>query len=1211
MQKKHVVGGLFLLIVLLIMSFGGARAAFAETYDGVKNVEKTVVVKPRGNPTLTKNVENRTYEHSAYESTGLFLYQGEEIEIILEEEPENMELRVGQWGKYAEVPYVTEISNPFSNGTLKLSKGSNRFKREDTGGMVYLVNYSNSKPETATIKGGVQVPHYISGETTDDEFIEQLSTYIDVPFMEFESDMVLATVRIERAEEIMMKKGQARKFTDMITKTARIVSEAAGFSTDAIGLAKKSPQRIHIENPTSGGGSLFATSYYLGIHSATTKDQEIFNTSGNYPEWGLSHEMGHTYQDKNYKWANMGEVTVNIYSVYVQKLWEEGATDRYDAVNSSNGARKSVKRFFDQLAADPTYTFDLDPIRDKNDYYFADLGLFMTLPRVFGYDFYRILSQNYRALSENDKPQSDLEKKQMFIIMTSLTAKRNLLPYFDHWRFTVTDETRAKMEELNLPPLEKEIWKDIFATEEEEQAGTYRILDSMSSYNLPVGELNELSLSVPFESIYDIEQLRSVVKRVYSTPTNSPTTIVSGDALPQGLNFGDTQGAITIENQDGISNKLMFPINVTAGNAYVMSGQKGRYAILGYNSKEKQLISKGSTDKILENLPNNLYPRIRIYNKDMSTVKKEVSGLGSNLGTDISRALDGFPVEVGDILELYHKESSKRVLRYKDDNKLTTNKDTYYYKVLDNYWIEVADPHDQTLVQVKNTTITAGDTWKAADNLVLAIDKDGKNLAAEELNIEGSVDINVPGEYEIKYINGTLMEVAKVTVLEDHSSLEVKDSSVVVGDSWTAADNFVKATDKDGVEISLAELTVENTVDVTQPGEYTVTFTNRNVKATANVTVVEDKTSLEVKDTSIALGDSWTAADNFVSATDKYGNTLAFDAIEVTDAVDTTQPNEYSITYKNGQLVKTAKVTVRADLTSLKVKNINLVIGDSWTAADNFVSATDKDGIELTLEDIEVAGTVDTAVLGEYNITYRNGQLEETAKVNVLPAQIDQTTLKVKDTKLTVGSKWTPADNFVSATDKDGQQLMLEDIQVEGSVDSTQPGTHNITFTNGVLKRTAIVTVVPAVTDRTSLEVQDVTLIVGEAWTPEMGFVSATNKDGKALGIADLLINGTVDTNYIGTYNVMYTNGALHKTSVVTVLSARNDQLVEVNDNGIIDNQMTTTLTTDEQSTDEASDKKFPATGEKASYFIVMIGLLVILFGSQRLNQLAKGKNEN
>jgi LPXTG-motif cell wall-anchored protein len=1283
-QKQHIIGGLLGLITLLVMSATGVKTAFAETYDGVRNVEKTVVVKPRGNPTETKKIENRNMEHSAYESTGIFLYAGEELEIVMNEEPEDLQLRVGQWGTYENVPYLTDISNIFGNGTRTITRGVTRFKREDTGGMVYIVNYSKTKTETVTIRGGVEVPHFIDGVTTDEEFVDQLTTYKDVPFMEIESDFILATIRMDRAKDIMLKKGQARKFIDAATKTARIISETAGFSENGIGLAKKSPQRIHISNPTSGIGSLYATSNYLGIHSGTKKDREIFNMSGNYPEWGLSHEIGHTYQDKNYNWANMGEVTVNIYSTYVQKFWKEGATDRYDAVNSSNGARKSVKRFFDEVAADPTFTFDQDPSRDKDDYYFADLGLFMTLPRVFGYDFYRILSQNYRALPENEKPGSDLQKKQMFIIMTSLTAKRNLLPYFDHWRFTVTDETREKMKALNLPPLEKDIWQDIFATEEEEKAGTYRILDSMSNYTVPVGELKDTTMSLPFEDIYNIDALGTVVKRVYSMPIDSPTRIVSGDALSSGVSFGENQGAITIQNDAGINNKLLFPINITPGNSYVMTGQRGRYAVLGYDSSTKKLVSKGSTDKILENIPNNTYPKIKIYNKDMSTVKKEITGLGSTRGTEISGALDGFSVEVGDIIELYHKESSKRVYRYKDGNKLTTNKDTYYYKVLDNYWTEVADPHDQSLVQVKDTTITAGDTWKASDNLVLATDKDGKNLTAEELTIEGIVDINVPGEYEIKYTVGSLTEIAKVTVLDDKSSIEVQDSSIVAGDSWTAADNFVTATDKDGNSIGLADLTVEDTVNVTQPGEYTVTFTNRRVKETAKVTVVADQTSLEVKDTNIVVGDSWKAEDNFVSATDKYGQTVAFAAIEVTDAVDTTQPNEYRITYKNGSLVKTAKVTVRADLTSLKVKNLNLTIGDSWTAADNFVSATDKDGNsvlfkdivvegtvdtsqlgiyevkytnssltevakvtvlnqvidqtdlvvkdssisvgerwtaadnfisaldkdgnKLALEDIEVVGTVDAATPGEYTIIFRNGQLEKTAKVTVLPVKVDQSTLNVKNTKLTVGRKWTAADNFISATDKDGKALLLEDIQVEGSVDSSQPSMYNITFTNGALKKTVTVTVVPAVIDRTSLEVQDVALIVGETWTPELGLVSATNKDGKALGAADLLIEGTVDVNHIGTYNVTYTNGALHKMIVVTVLSAQNDQLSGVQAADTTYSQMNTASTAEEQSD---PSKKLPATGEKASYVILLMGLLTILFGSRKLKQLAKSDNEN
>ena len=42
--------------------------------------------------------------------------------------------------------------------------------------------------------------------------------------------------------------------------------------------------------------------------------------------------------------------------------------------------------------------------------------------------------------------------------MTSKLAGQNLTPFFEKWGLTPKDDTRDKIEKLNLPKLEKEIW---------------------------------------------------------------------------------------------------------------------------------------------------------------------------------------------------------------------------------------------------------------------------------------------------------------------------------------------------------------------------------------------------------------------------------------------------------------------------------------------------------------------------------------------------------------------------------------------------------------------------------------------------------------------------------------------------------------------------------------------------------------------------------
>ncbi|MGC2991073.1 bacterial Ig-like domain-containing protein, partial [Enterococcus faecalis] len=194
-----------------------------------------------------------------------------------------------------------------------------------------------------------------------------------------------------------------------------------------------------------------------------------------------------------------------------------------------------------------------------------------------------------------------------------------------------------------------------------------------------------------------------------------------------------------------------------------------------------------------------------------------------------------------------------------------------------------------------------------------------------------------------------LSETAKVTVKENKATLKVEDSTLYVGDNWTSGDNFVSATDKEGTALTVSDLEVEGTVDTKTAGVYEITYKNGSLSETAKVTVKENKATLKVEDSTLYVGDNWTSGDNFVSATDKEGTALTVSDLEVEGTVDTKTAGVYEITYKNGSLSETAKVTVKENKATLKVEDSTLYVGDNWTSGDNFVSATDKEGTALTV----------------------------------------------------------------------------------------------------------------------------------------------------------------------------------------------------------------------------------------------------------------------
>ena len=395
---------------------------------------------------------------------------------------------------------------------------------------------------------------------------------------------------------------------------------------------------------------------------------------------------------------------------------------------------------------------------------------------------------------------------------------------------------------------------------------------------------------------------------------------------------------------------------------------------------------------------------------------------------------------------------------------------------------------------------------------------------------------NVPQEYSVdeEYLTGKAIKLVKgdnqlkipLTKTIDHSRLQVKDSTIYVGDSWKPEENFVSATDKTGQDVPFEKITVSGQVDNTKAGVYPIIYSYEGKEETAHVTVKPDQSKLEVKDTTIYVGDSWKPEDNFVSATDKTGQDVPFEKIDVQGTVNVDKIGDYEIVYKNGTKEAKAIVHVRDD-SQLEVKDTTIYVGDKWEAEDNFVSATDKTGQDVPFEKIDVQGTVNVDKIGDYEIVYKNGTKEAKAIVHVR----DDSQLEVKDTTIYVGDKWEAEDNFVSATDKTGQDVPFEKIDVQGTVNVDKIGDYEIVYKNGTKEAKAIV----HVRDDSRLQVKDTTIYVGDSWKPEENFVSATDKTGQDVPFEKITVSGQVDNTKAGVYPIIYSYEGKEETAHVTV----------------------------------------------------------------------------
>lgn len=152
---------------------------------------------------------------------------------------------------------------------------------------------------------------------------------------------------------------------------------------------------------------------------------------------------------------------------------------------------------------------------------------------------------------------------------------------------------------------------------------------------------------------------------------------------------------------------------------------------------------------------------------------------------------------------------------------------------------------------------------------------------------------------------------------KDQTAVNVRDSSIYVGDTWKPEDNFDNATAADGTSLDWTKFIAaggvvdDSKLDTNTPGTYPVTYTLNGLTSTANITVKENKVKVNVHNSTIYVGDNWTAENNFDSALDKGGSTVDFSQVTVdASKADTSKAGTFGVTYTYDGVTSTATVTV-------------------------------------------------------------------------------------------------------------------------------------------------------------------------------------------------------------------------------------------------------------------------------------------------------------
>ena len=152
--------------------------------------------------------------------------------------------------------------------------------------------------------------------------------------------------------------------------------------------------------------------------------------------WGFFHELGHNHQRPEWVLAGTTEITVNIFSMY---CFEKVCGLPRHGHNAMSDAKReeALKAFFN----DPTQTWNSKP--------FTGLIFYDQLVAGFGWDTFHKIFIEYRDLPKAERPKTDDEKRDQWLVRFSQMTGKNLGPFFTAWRIATSETARNSI--TNLP----------------------------------------------------------------------------------------------------------------------------------------------------------------------------------------------------------------------------------------------------------------------------------------------------------------------------------------------------------------------------------------------------------------------------------------------------------------------------------------------------------------------------------------------------------------------------------------------------------------------------------------------------------------------------------------------------------------------------------------------------------------------------------------
>ncbi|HDR7689000.1 TPA: S-layer protein [Bacillus toyonensis] len=732
--------------------------------NSVKSENRTYTVPGKGDVEGLKQQERKSMAFSPYEPTGLYAKPNEQITINVEGN-QDIQVYIGTYSYDASWREDSKIKS------FTLKPGINTIQSPN-GGMIYFYNKQQGGTIRTTVTtGGTTTPFFELGKHTKQDLINMLDQYPNAHAVELKGERVLITASAARVKKYLLGSNtDPVQLLKKMDEATRIQDKVAGLSEEQV-----DKHYVHyVEENHSPDYYMYATSYrtaYVGDAIQYVLDINKFVKDG----WGPWHEAGHLRQQSPWKFYNMTEVQNNIYSLSVEKAFNQPSN------LEKSGIYPKAFQYLEQTNK------NYDEISDV----FVKLVMLWQLQLAYGEDFYPNLHQLYRDMPSNELPQTDENKKQLFMISASKVAKQNLIPFFEKWGLRPNNDTIQKVAALGYPILTAEIWKGTDSNpikpdmpngnnilEGKQFAWSLKGISDFEfakiNFNKPTEEMQiDLKAGVPHhyfnETYASIKVQNASGKVVYKkdiygnkqqNAESQKVPVKVGDYIELTHLEGVHRATFTnVDNskQESFGKKAIYEVTKEGlkkvekmPEATILDGNQFAWSLKGYSDRE---IAKVDYDKTAEEMKIKLeagvphsyfastYASIKVQNSSGNVLyNKEI--VGNKQQNAESQTV---PVKVGDYIEFTHiegeatKEKTRATLTNLENNKNETIGKTARYQVTKEGLKKVE--------KMPETTVLDGNqfAWSLKGYNDREIAKVEYNKATEKMQIK--LEAGVPHSY--------------------------------------------------------------------------------------------------------------------------------------------------------------------------------------------------------------------------------------------------------------------------------------------------------------------------------------------------------------------------------------------------------------------------------------------------------------------------------